>query len=330
MDAFAARADKVIAIKDLGMARLRWIWAEVWSPHYRINMRLAHGSYAAAFAALILVAAFSATPASGARVPQRIVSAFLCTDEYVFRLVPRQKIAALSYLAADTHPVVSTIAREAKGIPGVRASAEQVLALHPDLVVTYQNTNVRQTQLLRSAGVEVFEVPWAQSLAEVRKVTLWLGTRLGAAARAKALLKRMDAELAQARAVGSHAPVRALVYEPNGYATGGGVTDEILSAARLENIGMGAHLTRSGTLPVESVLFLAPDLLIFNGEHEARPARADLVLQHPALSALAGQTIFERTSLVPLLCPGPWSADVALPLARLGRTAKAAVKATKS
>ena len=263
-----------------------------------------------------------AARAGEAPKPGRVVSAFLCTDEYVFRLVPRNRIAALSYLAADTHPVVSTIANEARGIPGVRASAEQVLAMHPDLVVTYENTNARQTQLLRRAGVDVLEVPWAQSLNDIRRITRMLGNRLGARVRAEALIRHMDSELAKARAVAPRPPVRTLVYEPNGYATVGGVTDEILSAAGLHNIGAGAPLTRSGTLPVETVLSLAPDLLIFNGEHEQQPARADLILRHPALSALSAGTVIAYTSLVPLLCPGPWSADVLSPLAQLGRKAQ--------
>jgi len=74
-------------------------------------MRGLHGWHAFVLAAAFLMAA----PAFAA--PQRIVSTFLCTDEYVFRLVPRAHIAALSYLAADTHPVVSTIADKVKGIP---------------------------------------------------------------------------------------------------------------------------------------------------------------------------------------------------------------------
>src|ERR1043166_1503766 len=130
-------------------------------------MRPAHGSHAVVLAAAILLTSAGAKfSASQTSVPKRIVSAFLCTDEYVFRLVPRNRIVALSYLAADTHPAVSTIARAAKGIPGVRASAEQILALHPDLVVTYRNTNMRQTKLLREAEVPVLEVPWAQSLSD--------------------------------------------------------------------------------------------------------------------------------------------------------------------
>ncbi|HSC19280.1 MAG TPA: ABC transporter substrate-binding protein [Rhizomicrobium sp.] len=286
-------------------------------------MRFANATYAAAFAAAIQMGAAAAAPAGGgATDAKRIVSAFLCTDEYVFRLLPRARIAGLSYLSADIHPVVSTIAGQVKGIPLIRASAEQVLTLHPDLVVTYENTNVRQTQLLRAAGVRVLEVPWAQSLADVRRITMMLGAQLGAGARSEALLKQMDSDLARAHAEGSRPAVRTLIYEPNGYATGGGVTEEILSAAGLQNIGTGGHLTRAGTLPVENVLTLAPELLILNGGSERAPARADLVLRHPALRALGSGTLVARTSLVPLLCPGPWSVSVAPELAAWGRKAR--------
>jgi iron complex transport system substrate-binding protein len=101
------------------------------------------------------------------------------------------------------------------------------------------------------------------------------------------------------------------------------VTDEILSAAGLTNVGSGAHLTPSGTLAVEAVLALAPDLLILNGANEEKPARADLVLRHPALRALSGHTIVVRDSLVPLLCPGPWSVQIAPEMARWGKKVRA-------
>ncbi len=286
-------------------------------------MRFSHGSHVGRMVAVVLAAVAFVAPSARAKEPQRIVSAFLCTDEYVFRLVPRNRIAALSYLAADTHPVVSTIAQQARGIFGVRASAEEVLALHPDLVVTYAGTNVRQTQLLRAAGVQVLEIPWAQSLADVRRITLMLGRQLHAESQAEAMLHEMDAQLGAAQFGAAHPPVRTLIYEPNGYATGGGVTDEILSAAGLQNIGTGPRLTRAGTLPVESVLTMTPKLLVLNGEHEAQPAKADLVLKHPALRALHRNTMIARTSLVPLLCPGPWSVGIAATLAQLGQKASA-------
>src|SRR5262249_10112326 len=101
---------------------------------YRRNMRQTHGWVAACLAALIL----AANPATSA--PRRVVSTFLCTDEYVYRLVPRDHIAALSFEATDRSPVVSTIADAARGIRTIRPSAETVLTLKPDLVVMYAFT----------------------------------------------------------------------------------------------------------------------------------------------------------------------------------------------
>jgi len=283
-------------------------------------MRFSHGSHVAALAALLFV-----VPVAGkaADQPHRIVSAFLCTDEYVFRLVPRERIAALSYLAADTHPVVSTIADRVKGIPLVHETAEEVLSLHPDLVVTYAGTAVKMQQQLRRVGVPVLEVPWAQSLADVRRITRMLGNRFDESERANGLLTEMDTRLADAKRKAASPPVRTLVYEANGYVTAGGVSDEILSAAGLQNMAPRLSLTRSGTLPVESVLTVSPELLILNDNGRLPPARANLVLSHPALAALRGHALVTRFALTPLLCPGPWSVDVAAPLAGLGRQARA-------
>ena len=285
-------------------------------------MRPAHRSHVLAICALCVAFVGLAPPIGAATTPRRIVSTFLCTDEYVFRLVPRERIAALSFLAADTRPVVSTIVDQVHGIPLVRATAEQVLTLHPDLVVTYQNTNLRMTQLLRAAGVNVLELPWAQSLADVRRITRLLGKRLGAEARADALIAHLDAVLAAARANAPRPPVRTLVYEPNGYATAGGVTDEILSTAGLQNVSREMHTTRSGTLPIEAMLMSSPQLLILNGENGVVAARADLVLNHPALRDLTSRAVVARTSLLPLLCPGPWSADVTAALSAWGHRAQ--------
>ncbi len=255
--------------------------------------------------------------------PQHVVSTTLCTDEYVFRLLPRERIAALSFLAGDTHPVVSTIAGKVKGVALIRPSAETVLAQHPDLVVMYQGTEPRLRAHLQEAGVKVLEVPWANSLAAVRKVTLMLGEKLGVPARARALLNAMDDRLAAARAAAVSPPVSTLVYEPNGYVTADRVSDEVLAAGGLHNVAARMHPTRMLTLPVETVVADAPELLILNAPRDATPARADLVLQNPALRALEGRSLIVHASLTPLLCPGPWSAAVAGDFARLGRRARA-------
>jgi iron complex transport system substrate-binding protein len=262
-----------------------------------------------------------AAPAVAA--PQHVVSTTLCTDEYVFRLLPRERIAALSFLAGATDPVVSTIADKVKGIALIRPSAETVLTEHPDLVVMYQGSDPRLRAHLLDAGVKMLEVPWANSLADVRKITLMLGGKLGVPERARALLKAMDEKLAAARAAAVSPPVSTLIYEPNGYVTADSLSNEILAAGGLRDVAGRMHPTRMLTVPVETVVAEAPELLIFNASREAAPARADLVLQHPALQALRGRSLVVHASLVPLLCPGPWSADVAGEFARMGREARA-------
>jgi iron complex transport system substrate-binding protein len=277
-------------------------------------MRLAHGWHVAAFAFVL-----AGAPAAQA-APQRVVSTFLCTDEYVFRLLPRERIAALSYLSADRHPVVSTIADDVAGIPLVHDSAEEVLARHPDAVVMFAGTQARLHAQLRAAGVPIIDANWSQSLAAVRLDALALGRALGVEARTKALLDDMDRTLASARSLSP--PVRTLIYEPNGYAGSDPLTDEILHKAGLTNVGSEIGATRSGLVPVEAVVANPPELLLLSNA-DPRPSLANLVLHHPALRSLAGHTLIAPVSLRPLACPGPWSAAMVPALASLGVKARA-------
>lgn len=259
-----------------------------------------------------------------AAAPKRVVSTFLCTDEYVYRLVPRGAIAALSYEAVDRHPVVSTIADVAAGIPTIHPSTETVMGLKPDLVVLYAGTNPRLHQNLQRLGVPILDVPWANSLADIRFVTVMLGNKLGAADRAKALIAEMDAKIAVAKALAPRPPVSAILFEPQGYAAVEGVTAEVLRLSGIANAAPSRALTRAGQLPVEAVIAAAPELLILGGEEKSGSARAYAILHHPALKALEGRTHMEFTKLTPLMCPGPWSLDSTQPLVELARRARSA------
>jgi iron complex transport system substrate-binding protein len=276
-------------------------------------MHVKHGWHVIAFAGALLCTA----PAFAA--PQHVVSVNVCTDEYVYRLLPRERIAALSFLAADRHPVISTLVDKVKGIALIHPDAESVIALHPDLVVAYAGVNPNLHALLARAGIAVLDVPWANSLADVRKTTLMLGDKLGVPARAKELLAQMDAKLAASRA---NTKISTVIYEPNGYATADGVSDAIMADAGLLDVAPRLHETRTGTVPIETLVASPPALLILNDAKESSPTHAEMILHHPALRAIREHTLIAHLSLTPLLCPGPWSADVAAPLAALGREAR--------
>jgi len=258
--------------------------------------------------------------------PRHVVSTFLCTDEYVFRLLPRDRIGALSFLAADRHPVVSTIADKVAGIPLVHDSAEEVLSFRPDAVVMYAGTQERLHVQLRAAGIPIIDAGWSNSLADIRRDALALGRALGVEDRAKALVAEMDHTLAAPKPPG--AAVRTLIYEPNGYVGTGRVTDEILTRAGLINVATQIGMTRSGMIPVEAVIADPPQLLLLSNA-DPRPSLANLVLHHPAFRTLEGHTAIAPVSLRALACPGPWSVDVLPALLAAGDKARALAQAQR-
>lgn len=249
------------------------------------------------------------------------MSTNLCADEYVFRLVPRGKIAALSFEAGDRNPVVSTIADKVDGIPQIRPSTEAVLRYRPDLVVMFAGTMSKLRTNLTALGVPVLEIPYDNSIADIRRTATMLGATFGAPDIVATMLGDMDATLARAGRGAATPSVRTLIYEPNGYATNGGVTTALMTLAGLTDVGPAYTTTRQGTVPVEAVIAAAPELLILSGQAGVRDARANMIQHHPALRALT-RTTTVWDPLLPLLCAGPWSADAALTFAELGRKAR--------
>ena len=81
----------------------------------------------------LLWAASPAPPVKAPAVPQRIVSINLCADQLVLALADRGQIAGLTKNATD--PEMSGEAAKAHGIALLSNSAEQILAIEPDLIV---------------------------------------------------------------------------------------------------------------------------------------------------------------------------------------------------
>jgi len=87
--------------------------------------------------------------------PKRIVSLSIATDEMLMELVSVERIAALTYLADDSS--ISNIKEEAKLVQNkIRANAETVIALQPDLVLIADWHPVELVQVMREAGLPVY------------------------------------------------------------------------------------------------------------------------------------------------------------------------------
>ncbi|HEX3989907.1 MAG TPA: hypothetical protein VHX39_01915 [Acetobacteraceae bacterium] len=229
-------------------------------------------------------------PAWG-QIVQRVVSLNLCTDQWLVLLAP-EKVAGLSPLAGD--PALSFVADAAARLPMVRASAEAVMALHPDLVLGARFGAQTRLGLLERAGLQVEKLDIPTDFPGIRTALRTTAALLGVPGRAAPLIDAMDAALP----LPERQPIRALMWEPRGWTSGPGtMLDAIVRAAGMINAGTG------GRVGLEALLRQPPDLLVLP-EDAAGASLATEMLVHPAVRGIAVHTIPRALTI----CPGPFTA----------------------
>ena len=228
---------------------------------------------------------------------ERAVSLNLCTDQWLVLLAP-EKVAALSALARD--PALSFVANRAAKLPVVRASAEAVLALHPDLVLGTRYGAGTTLALLERSGVRVARLDLPTDFPGIRAALRATAALLGVPERAEALDMTLPPPGPAAE---------ALAWEPRGWTAGpGSMMDAVLRAAGMTNLGTG------GRVGLEALLRHPPGVLVI-GDNTAGVSLATATPRHPAVHGIPVLTI-----PVPLtICPGPFTAAAVARLAILDR-----------
>jgi iron complex transport system substrate-binding protein len=136
-----------------------------------------------------------------ARVPRRIVSQFWSIDEYLYAIVPPERIVGVSetaYLEASSnvlpfvnrfHPVIAT-------------DPEVVLRANPDLVLTDESARWELPGLLRQAGVPVHRIySRFETLQAIEDNIRLMGYLTGEDARAETVRQDFHATIAHAAAM---------------------------------------------------------------------------------------------------------------------------------
>jgi iron complex transport system substrate-binding protein len=219
------------------------------------------------------------------RKPERIVSVTLATDEILLALVEAPRLLGVTYLAVDDR--LSNMTREAATVPHtVRADAEQIIALQPDLVFVASYLRGEFIRLLQAAGLVLFQFHEYNSIAEIQQNIRLIGQVVGEEARAEALVAQMQARLhALAVRLG---PIkerpRVLYWGAHGY-TAGRLTslDDLITHAGAENLAATYGIIGPANLSAEQVLAMNPHVILSGSLDQNAQRGMPPALMHPAL-----------------------------------------------
>ncbi len=206
--------------------------------------------FLASLVCILALATGAAGKAFGEAGKPRLVSLDYCADQFVLALADREQIMALS---PDAHARFSHFRDRARGLPVLRAGAEDVLALAPDIVVRSWGGDRRSLALYERLGIRTVETPHAMSLEAGQAVLAAFAEQIGQRPRGEAILAALAApapEQAQ----------KALYLTPGGVSAGRNtMIDAIITHAGLRNANTGSGWTG---LDLEGLVLEPPSLIL--------------------------------------------------------------------
>jgi iron complex transport system substrate-binding protein len=239
--------------------------------------------------------------------PARIVSLNLCIDDLVLRLARPERIASVTWLSHDDRN--STISELARRFHKNHGLAEEIVPLDPDLVIAGAFSARTAVALLKRTSIPLVELGIPKSFADIRQQIAVVAQLVGETQEGERLIALMDERLAAIPPATGPRP-RAIVLNPNGATVGQGtLVGEIMTLAGLHNVAAELGIESYGSVPLETVVLHAVDILIVSASRDGPPALATEILRHPVLARLA-----DRVSIISVPsrlwnCGGPASVE---------------------
>jgi len=267
---------------------------------------------------LIIAAAGASAAAAAPRPPARIVSLNLCADQYLLALADPAQIVALTRFARD--PNMSAAANAARTIPVSRGSAEDVLMLRPDLVISSPFRRQTVAAVLAGRNVATLDLPPADSYTAIVTQVRQVAAAIGHPDRGETLIRRMDTALARLpRAPGGGRT--AAYYQRRGFLTGTGtLVDELMQRLGLANLATRLGKPALSQLSLEQMALARPDYLVVESATDHVTDQGTEMLHHPILDGIPRLRIPEAWTV----CGGPAYVLAAQSLAAQLRTQRPA------
>jgi iron complex transport system substrate-binding protein len=254
----------------------------------------------------ILLSAATLSPASS------VVSLDYCADQYVLKLLPPERILALS---PDSTREFSYLREAAGSYPQVKPIAEDIIILQPDLVVRTYGGGPNITHFFNRLDIPVLQIGYADSVESIQYAIQAVADELGVTQTGQALVADMNERINALREIKDQ---HEILYVTPGGVTGGEGTlvDSMIGKSGLTNF---QSLPGWRSLPLETLAYRQPEMV-------ATAFYADKInhsnfwsaARHPVLRNQLGTTQSVELSGATTACGGWFIVDAIEKLAAAG------------
>ncbi len=214
-----------------------------------------------------------------------LVSLNPCSDAVLAEVTDPGQLLAISSYSQNPASSSMDLAR-ARQFRAVSGSAEEVLALRPDMVISDQFLPPATADALAILAIPVERLPIASSVEASKAQVMRLATIAGHPDRGRALIARIDAALAKAAPRPGVPPIAAVVWQSGGIVPGpASLIGDLLRRTGFRQISAARGMKQADLLPLEAMLADPPQVILAAGNPLGNE---DRLLAHPALVALHG------------------------------------------
>ena len=240
--------------------------------------------------------------------PERVISLNMCTDQLLLDLAPPGQIIGLSPFARDA--ARSWAAARVGTIPVLSGTAEEIMVMKPDLVVSSRFTKRETRAFIRARGIPLEEFGLVKTLADAKAQIHRFGEITGNARRASERIAELDAATDLLRAAASASPVRVLPLSRRGWVSGeDSLITDLLKQGGLGNAASELGLQAGGIVTLEAIVMLRPDAILISRDSLKAEDQGSAMLLHPSIQHLFPP---ERRLVLPerlTVCGGPMLSD---------------------